>query len=84
MPLHKAGGQGILTDLRQTIFSCLVDGIFHDSAEIMKLPINLVFATEISMGTLCLSLMIEWYWRPRTRIEEVRVVLCRGNFSLSF
>lgn len=42
MPLYRAGGQGRLTDLRQTIFSCFVDRIVHDSAEIMELPINLV------------------------------------------
>lgn len=42
MPLHRAGGQGRLTDLRQIIFSCFVDRIVPDSAEIMELNINLV------------------------------------------
>lgn len=84
MPLHGAGGgQGILTDLRQTIFSCFVDGIVHDSAEIMELLINICYR-NFYRHTLSIIDNRKWYSMPRTRIEEVRMVLCRGNFSLRF
>lgn len=36
-PMHQAGEQGRLADLRQTIFSCFVDRIVHGSPKIMAL-----------------------------------------------